>query len=69
MILGENLEIWLYFLIRAQLGFSSKIEVPRLGSAPSARAVKFQLELISSSCILIVNAIDVKYFVWTKYET
>ena len=29
---GRNLEIWLYFLKKFQLGFSSKIEVPRLGS-------------------------------------
>ena len=38
-------------LKKIQLGFSSKIEVPRLGSEPSqlglARAGKFQLELIS----------------------
>ena len=30
---GRNLEIWLYFLKKFQLGFSSKIEVPQLGSA------------------------------------
>ena len=33
MILVEKLEIWLEFLKKFQLGFSSKIEVPQLGSA------------------------------------
>ena len=30
---SRNLEIWLYFLKKFQLGFSSKIEVPQLGLA------------------------------------
>ena len=30
---GRNLEIWLYFLKKFQLSFSSKIEVPQLGLA------------------------------------
>ena len=38
---SRNLEIWLYFLKKFQLGFSSKIKVPQLGSTRLDSARKF----------------------------
>ena len=45
---GRNLEIWLYFLKKFQLGFSSKIEVPQLGLAWNLHS-SGSLELENSS--------------------
>ena len=65
---GRNLEIWLYFLKKFQLGFSSKVEVPQLGLA---RAGTFLARGRSSRKIPArthLYYVDMYYVVLYKYN-
>ena len=61
---GRNLEIWLHFLKKFQLDFSSKIELPQLGLA---RAEKFQLEPITRKYVHNIIMFTVSMTIWRTY--